>query len=89
LDEKGKRHIERFNVSEEGQRLIKDFDAGKKIEPKGFTLLPPSRTQTAKAQRDYMRKFSATHKRPPESKHPRSKKRRPSHTRFETFQAAV
>ena len=46
LDSAGKRRLERFSISSAGQRMIRDFDAGKKIDPKGFVLLPPSASAT-------------------------------------------
>lgn len=50
LDSNGVRHVERFMIGREGKKFIRDFDAGKKLLPKGFRLPPPTRTQTAAGQ---------------------------------------
>jgi hypothetical protein len=47
LDKNGRRHVERFVISEEGKRFIRAFDAGKNIVPKGFLLRPPPPSHTA------------------------------------------
>jgi hypothetical protein len=51
LDKNGDRRLERFNISSAGQRLIRSFDAGDDIKESGFTLLPPSKRQTAASLR--------------------------------------
>lgn len=43
----GVRRIERFVLSRAAKRFIKAFDAGETMDPRGFSLLPPSRSQTA------------------------------------------
>lgn len=46
LDQNGNPRIERFNISNQGQRMIQAFDAGKKVDPAGFILLPPGKSST-------------------------------------------
>lgn len=83
LDAKGNRRIERFTISSAGQRMIKEFDAGKKIDPQGFVLLPPGKGNTAevlraRAREQYRRK-------PRTNKDGSRPKARPSHARYLAF----
>lgn len=50
LDSKGVRHVERFTISADGKRFIREFDAGKVTKPRGFVLLAPTKSQTAAAK---------------------------------------
>lgn len=49
LDGKGKRQLQRFNISENGREFVKKIDAEKKVNPAGFDLLPPSDSTTLDA----------------------------------------
>lgn len=86
LDSKGRARIERFNIPADGRKMIKDFDAGRQIDPKGFRLLPSSPSNTAayflkKARERYAR----IGENPKDGTRP---KRAPSSARFATFTTA-
>jgi hypothetical protein len=52
LTNTGKRRIERFKISSEGQRFIQAVDSKKKkVAPAGFLLLPPSRSLSLEGKR--------------------------------------
>ena len=86
LDKNGNKRIERFVISNEGRKMIKDFDKGKKIDPAGFVLKPPSPSNTAayflvKARERYAKKGQN----PKDGTRP---KRPPSSARFAKFASA-
>lgn len=55
-DQKGKRHVERFILSDGMRELIESFDQGKPIIPDaGFLLKRPCPAKTLEAERKYQR----------------------------------
>lgn len=50
LSPNGQRRVERFLISEAGQKFIREVDAGKSVVPGGFVLLPPTRSTLVAAR---------------------------------------
>jgi hypothetical protein len=62
LDKHGVRHVERFNISEQGKRFIREFDAGMTIAPKSFVLHAPSPRKTAAAINESIKEWKRKRK---------------------------
>jgi hypothetical protein len=85
LDSYGRRRVERFLISADGRRLIRDFDAGKKIKLRGFVLRPPSKTTMLKSKRRYAAEYHKKHGYAQQATKSVSK-RKPTYIRYVEFE---
>lgn len=85
LDKRGKRHVERFDIDAASRKMIKDFDAGKTIDPAGFVLRPPCKSHTLEGLRKIRAGKRKQSPAPQRSHKVARHARKPSFARLQTF----